>query len=119
MSYVIGSSLNSRFPPTGVFKAQKKQEQLMIKALEKLRIETLKSNSELVKNHTEICCAVCIENFETGTQVRYLTCGHPYHKKVSNTNLVYKIAACLVSQSRQCAVPSDWKMDKNASLTHF
>ena len=56
----------------------------MIKALEKLRIETLKSNSELVKNHTEICCAVCIENFETGTQVRYLTCGHPYHKKVSS-----------------------------------
>ena len=55
----------------------------MIKALEKLRIETLKSSSELVKNHTEICCAVCIENFETGTQVRYLTCGHPYHKKVS------------------------------------
>ena len=56
----------------------------MIKALEKLRIETLKSSSELVKNHTEICCAVCIENFETGTQVRYLTCGHPYHKKVSS-----------------------------------
>ena len=57
----------------------------MIRALEKLRIETLKNNSDLVKNHAEICCAVCIENFETGTQVRYLTCGHPYHRKVRST----------------------------------
>jgi len=72
------------------YTAQKKQEQLMIKALEKLRIETLKSNSELVKNHTEICCAVCIENFETGTQVRYLTCGHPYHKKCIDPWLMEK-----------------------------
>jgi len=72
------------------YTAQKKQEQLMIKALEKLRIETLKSSSELVKNHTEICCAVCIENFETGTQVRYLTCGHPYHKKCIDPWLMEK-----------------------------
>ena len=54
----------------------------MIKALEQLRIETLKNTSDLVRNHNETCCAICIENFETGSQVRYLTCGHPYHKKV-------------------------------------
>ena len=54
----------------------------MIKALEQLRIETLKNTSDLVRNHAETCCAVCIENFEPGSQVRYLTCGHPYHKKV-------------------------------------
>lgn len=56
----------------------------MIKALEQLRIETLKNTSDLVRNHNETCCAICIENFETGSQVRYLTCGHPYHKKVTS-----------------------------------
>ena len=72
----------------------------MIKALEKLRIETLKSSSELVKNHTEICCAVCIENFETGTQVRYLTCGHPYHKKVSSKGQVLFVSYSMVHTVR-------------------
>ena len=59
----------------------------MIKALEQLRIETLKNTSDLVRNHAETCCAVCIENFEPGSQVRYLTCGHPYHKKVTLSSL--------------------------------
>ena len=47
-----------------------------------MKVETLKSDSELVQNHEEICCAICIDNFEAGSVVRHLTCTHVYHKKV-------------------------------------
>ena len=54
----------------------------MKKAFNKMKVETLKANSELVQNHEEICCAICIDNFEAGSVVRHLTCTHVYHKKV-------------------------------------
>jgi hypothetical protein len=62
----------------------------MRKALDNLRVETLKPSSDLVKNHEETCCAICIDNFEAGVQVRHLTCGHPYHKKCIDPWLMEK-----------------------------
>ena len=62
----------------------------MRKALDSLKVETLKESSELVKNHEETCCAICIDNFEAGTEVRHLTCGHPYHKKCIDPWLMEK-----------------------------
>ena len=50
-----------------------------------MKVETLKSDSELVTNHEEICCAICIDNFEAGSVVRHLTCTHVYHKKVAKS----------------------------------
>jgi len=72
------------------YTAQKRQERLMRKALDSLKVETLKESSELVKNHEETCCAICIDNFEAGTEVRHLTCGHPYHKKCIDPWLMEK-----------------------------
>lgn len=72
------------------YTAQKQQEKLMRKALDNLRVETLKPSSDLVKNHEETCCAICIDNFEAGVQVRHLTCGHPYHKKCIDPWLMEK-----------------------------
>ena len=75
----------------GVFiQAQKRQEKLMRKALDSLRVESLKANSELVQNHDETCCAICIDNFEAGDEVRHLTCGHSYHKKCIDPWLMEK-----------------------------
>ena len=54
----------------------------MKKAFSKMKVETLTSSSDLVKNSDEVCCAVCIDNFESGAVVRHLTCSHVYHKKV-------------------------------------
>ena len=62
----------------------------MRKALDSLKVETPKESSELVKNHEETCCAICIDNFEAGTEVRHLTCGHPYHKKCIDPWLMEK-----------------------------
>merc|ERR1712131_107064 len=63
------------------YAAQKKQEKAMKKAFNKMKVETLSSSSELVQNHEEVCCAICIDNFEAGAVVRHLTCKHVYHKK--------------------------------------
>merc|ERR1719187_168248 len=62
----------------------------MKKAFSKMKVETLKSDSELVQNHEEICCAICIDNFEAGSVVRHLTCTHVYHKKCIDPWLVDK-----------------------------
>merc|ERR1719447_847206 len=72
------------------YAAQKKQEKAMKKAFNKMKVETLKSDSELVRNHEEICCAICIDNFEAGSVVRHLTCTHVYHKKCIDPWLVDK-----------------------------
>jgi len=72
------------------YAAQKRQEKLMRKALDSLRVESLKANSELVQNHDETCCAICIDNFEAGDEVRHLTCGHSYHKKCIDPWLMEK-----------------------------
>merc|ERR1719447_1066196 len=72
------------------YAAQKKQEKAMKKAFSKMKGETLKSDSELVTNHEEICCAICIGNFEAGSVVRHLTCTHVYHKKCIDPWLVDK-----------------------------
>jgi len=72
------------------YAAQKKQEKAMKKAFSKMKVETLKSDSELVTNHEEICCAICIDNFEAGSVVRHLTCTHVYHKKCIDPWLVDK-----------------------------
>lgn len=55
-----------------------------------MKVETLKTDSELVQNHEEICCAICIDNFEAGSVVRHLTCTHVYHKKCIDPWLVDK-----------------------------
>ena len=47
-----------------------------------MKVETLSQSSDLVQNHEEVCCAICIDNFEAGAVVRHLTCAHVYHKKV-------------------------------------
>lgn len=62
----------------------------MRKALDNMRVETLKPSSDLVRNHEETCCAICIDNFEAGVEVRHLTCGHPYHKKCIDPWLMEK-----------------------------
>ena len=59
----------------------------MKKAFKKMKVETLSSSSELVQNHEEVCCAICIDNFEAGAVVRHLTCKHVYHKKVHNQSI--------------------------------
>lgn len=63
------------------YAAQRKQEKQMKKAFKKMKVETLSQSSELVQNHEEVCCAICIDNFEAGAVVRHLTCAHVYHKK--------------------------------------
>lgn len=63
------------------YAAQRKQEKQMKKAFKKMKVETLNSSSELVQNHDEACCAICIDDFEAGAVVRHLTCKHVYHKK--------------------------------------
>lgn len=62
----------------------------MKKAFSKMKVETLSSSSELVQNYEEVCCAVCIDNFESGAVVRHLTCSHVYHKKCIDPWLVEK-----------------------------
>ncbi|CAG5098464.1 Oidioi.mRNA.OKI2018_I69.XSR.g15690.t1.cds [Oikopleura dioica] len=72
------------------YRDQKKQEQLMRKALDALKVEILTSSSEIVKNSDETCCAICIDNFEAKDVVRHLTCCHLYHKKCIDPWLMEK-----------------------------
>jgi len=72
------------------YRDQKKQEQLMRKALDALKVEILTSSSEIVRNSDETCCAICIDNFEAKDVVRHLTCCHLYHKKCIDPWLMEK-----------------------------
>merc|ERR1739838_344860 len=66
----------------------------------------------------ETCCAICIENFETGSQVRYLTCGHPYHKKCIDPWLIEKGSCpqCKVDVLKQLGLRDG---DSNETTVNF
>ena len=64
----------------------------------------------VVDNGTGATCAVCIEDYESGDELRALDCGHAFHKDCIDPWLITKRACCPV-----CNSPSRRPRRRNAT----